>query len=155
MLHASGQACHQHACNAADSGLGAGCAFGGLLTGSAFALVCTLAFFLGFNAFGWNGVMLSQIATLAPSGRVADATGGMQFVMFGGIVVFPASVAGAVSLSGGYGVLVNKTLYWGSQNELHGYDTNGTHIAFWAGTRQLIACGGNRQYFVEQSRLVT
>ncbi len=50
------------------------------------ALVSTL---LGMSVFGWNGIMLSEIATHSPRGMAAETTAGMQLVMFGGIVVFP------------------------------------------------------------------
>ena len=63
-----------------------------------------VSFLLGAATFGWNGIMLSEIATRAPTGRAADATGGMQVVMFGGIVVFPVSFTALVTLTGSYAV---------------------------------------------------
>jgi len=67
-----------------------------------YLLIMALALILGFSAFGWNGVVLSKIATLAPPGRSADATGGMQFVMFGGVVIFPSLFALLIGVTGGY-----------------------------------------------------
>ena len=67
-----------------------------------FAAIMILSGLLGFSAFGWNGVVLSKIATLAPAGRSADATGGMQFVMFGGVVIFPSLFALLIGFTGGY-----------------------------------------------------
>ena len=64
--------------------------------------IMALSLVLGFNAFGWNGVVLSKIATLAPARRSADATGGMQFVMFGGVVIFPSLFAVLIGITGGY-----------------------------------------------------
>jgi fucose permease len=58
-----------------------------------------LAGVLGANSFGWNGVILSEIASHAPEGMAAEATAGMQVVMFGGITVFPPT----------FGVLVTQT----------------------------------------------
>ena len=51
--------------------------------------VISLAIVLGASSLGWNGVMLSEVATHAPEGRAVEATAGMQVVMFGGITVFP------------------------------------------------------------------
>ena len=51
--------------------------------------VIALATVLGASSLGWNGIMLSEVATHAPEGRAVDATAGMQVVMFGGITVFP------------------------------------------------------------------
>jgi MFS family permease len=51
--------------------------------------VISLATLLGASSLGWNGVMLSEVATHAPEGLAVEATAGMQVVMFGGITVFP------------------------------------------------------------------
>ena len=51
--------------------------------------VIALAIVLGASSLGWNGVMLSEVATHAPEGRAVEATAGMQVVMFGGITIFP------------------------------------------------------------------
>jgi MFS family permease len=51
--------------------------------------VIALAALLGATSLGWNGVLLSEVATHAPEGLAVDATAGMQVVMFGGITVFP------------------------------------------------------------------
>ena len=67
-----------------------------------YAQILLVASALGASSLGWNGILLSQVATLAPPGRGADATGGMQFVMFGGVVILPAGFAALVSVSGGY-----------------------------------------------------
>ncbi len=67
-----------------------------------YAWIMLLSLLLGFSAFGWNGVVLSKIATLAPARRSADATGGMQFVMFGGVVIFPSLFALLIGVTGGY-----------------------------------------------------
>lgn len=57
---------------------------------------------LGASVYGWNGVMLAEWAALAPEGRVAEATGGVQFVMFGGSVAAPPIVGLVVAQTGGY-----------------------------------------------------
>ena len=51
--------------------------------------VIALAILLGASSLGWNGILLSEVATHAPEGLAVDATAGMQVVMFGGITVFP------------------------------------------------------------------
>ena len=51
--------------------------------------VIGLATLLGVSSLGWNGVLLSEVATHAPEGLAVDATAGMQVVMFGGITVIP------------------------------------------------------------------
>jgi predicted MFS family arabinose efflux permease len=48
-----------------------------------------LATVLGASSLGWNGIMLSEVATHAPEDLAVEATAGMQVVMFGGITVFP------------------------------------------------------------------
>jgi fucose permease len=49
-------------------------------------LVCVA---LGATAIGWNGVYLSEVARLAPTGKAAVATGGCLFFTFVGVVVCP------------------------------------------------------------------
>lgn len=65
-------------------------------------LMLSLAAVLGMSAYGWNGVMLAEWAALAPDGRVAEATGGVQFVMFGGSVAAPPLVGLIVGTTGSY-----------------------------------------------------
>ena len=72
-------------------------------------LVLVLATVLGATSFGWNGVMLSEIATHAPEGEAIAATAGMQVVMFGGITVFPPLFGALVGWSGSYAVALVLT----------------------------------------------
>lgn len=51
-----------------------------------FALI---ALVLGFSSFGWNGIMLSELTARVELDAVGDATGGVQFVFFGGVVLIP------------------------------------------------------------------
>lgn len=62
-----------------------------------------LAFSLGASSFGWNGVYLAEVARHAPDGRIGDATGGAQFIMFSGVVVVPPLFGVVVAATGGYG----------------------------------------------------
>ena len=65
-------------------------------------LVMAVAVILGACSLGWNGVNLSEIAARAPEGQISEATGGVQFVMFGGIVVVPPLFGALVNLMGNY-----------------------------------------------------
>lgn len=51
-----------------------------------FALIVLL---LGIASFGWNGVMLSEVSDRVDLADVGEATGGVQFVFFGGVVLIP------------------------------------------------------------------
>lgn len=64
-------------------------------------VIFSVATLLGMSTFGWNGVMLSEIATHSPRGMAAETTAGMQLVMFGGVVVFPV-VFGLIAANAGY-----------------------------------------------------
>ena len=67
-----------------------------------FALIALQGLVLGASSFGWNGVFLSEAASLAPEGRAGDTTGGVQFVMFGGVVVVPPLFGLLAGASGSY-----------------------------------------------------
>lgn len=77
-----------------------------------------LSFCIGMTCYGWNGLFFSQIASVAPNGRCEDATGGVQSLMFAGIVIFPLFFAVMV-VGVGYtaaflfiGTLVLVTALW-------------------------------------------
>lgn len=65
--------------------------------------VIALATLTGASSLGWNGVLLSEVATHAPEGLEVDATAGMQVVMFGGITVVPPLFGYLVTRSGEFG----------------------------------------------------
>ena len=65
------------------------------------AILATSAVF-GATAIGWNGVMLSEVARLAPANRVGAITGASGFVTFGGVMIGPPSFALIAALTGGY-----------------------------------------------------
>ena len=67
-----------------------------------FVLIALQGLILGASSFGWNGVFLSEAASLAPEGRAGDTTGGVQFIMFGGVVVVPPMFGLLAGLSGSY-----------------------------------------------------
>ncbi len=66
------------------------------------ALLTILALALGVSSFGWNGVFLSEVASRAPEGAIGQATGAVQFVMFGGVVVVPPGFGALVALTDSY-----------------------------------------------------
>ena len=68
------------------------------------AIVFSLSVILGACALGWNGLYMSEIARLAPEGRIGEATGGAQFFFFAGAMVLPPAFGLLVDLSGGYDV---------------------------------------------------
>ncbi|MSP04012.1 MAG: MFS transporter [Acetobacteraceae bacterium] len=71
-----------------------------LPTGAIYVLV--LAFMVGVMAASWNGLVLSEIARIAPPERVVEAASGSTMVSFGGYVLGPALFSIAVSGFGGW-----------------------------------------------------
>ena len=53
------------------------------------AMVYTLCFGFGLVGMGWNGVFASEIARLAPVGKVSGATGACMFITFSGVFLGP------------------------------------------------------------------
>ena len=51
--------------------------------------ICAVTFLIGTGVLGWNGIYLSEVARMAPGGRISETTGGAQFFMFLGPVVVP------------------------------------------------------------------
>jgi predicted MFS family arabinose efflux permease len=66
--------------------------------------IIAVAVVLGASSLGWNGVNLAEIVARAPEGKISDATGGVQFVMFAGIVVVPPLFGMTVNLIESYAV---------------------------------------------------
>ena len=52
-------------------------------------LVLGLCLLIGINTQGWSGVFFAQIAAWAPEGKVAEATGGVDFFSFPGAIFLP------------------------------------------------------------------
>ena len=86
-------------------GLAAGvCAFATAGFGAGWptaAILATSAVF-GATAIGWNGVMLSEVARLAPANRVGAITGAFGFVTFGGVMAGPPLFALVSALTEDY-----------------------------------------------------
>lgn len=65
------------------------------------ALAATAA---GFFGASWNGIYLSEVARLAPAGKVSEATSSSTFLTFLGYVIGPSLFSLLVSWTGGYWV---------------------------------------------------
>lgn len=67
-----------------------------------------LAGLFGLSASGWNGVFVSELARLAPPGRIAETTGAVLTAAYAGLLAGPAIVAltaSLASLAAAYGIL--------------------------------------------------
>jgi MFS family permease len=65
-------------------------------------LVAAAGVAMGATAIGWNGVLLSETARLAPVGQVGAATGMLSFVFALAMMVAPPGFSGLVQLTGNY-----------------------------------------------------
>ncbi len=66
------------------------------------AVFYATAILFGATAIGWNGVLLAEVARVAPAGQAGVATGGIVFVTFGGIVLAPGLFGLLLALGAGY-----------------------------------------------------
>lgn len=71
--------------------------------GSSYTNVTLISFTIGITCTSWNGVYLAEVARLAPSGRVGDATSGSTFFTFSGYLFAPIAFTMAISFVGSYG----------------------------------------------------
>jgi MFS family permease len=88
-------------------GLGLGMTAAALLIGQVSAawpylLVVVVCVAMGGTAVAWNGVLLAQLARLAPPGRAAEVTGASAFFMFGGVMIAPAVFSALLSATHSY-----------------------------------------------------
>ncbi len=60
------------------------------------------SFVLGASTHGWNGVFLSEIANQAPEGEAHNWTGGVQFVIYGGVALMPPIFGVIILATSGY-----------------------------------------------------
>ncbi|WP_207537479.1 MFS transporter [Sabulicella rubraurantiaca] len=67
------------------------------------ATVLMLGAAMGASAVAWNGVLLGEVARLAPEGRVGAATAALGFVFAATMVVAPSGFSLLVLGTGGYG----------------------------------------------------
>jgi len=65
-------------------------------------LLYLFSFVLGASTHGWNGVFLSEVANQAPDGESHNWTGGVQFLIYGGVAVMPPLFGLIIALTGSY-----------------------------------------------------
>ncbi|WP_431304271.1 MFS transporter [Sediminicoccus sp. BL-A-41-H5] len=65
-------------------------------------IIAVVAVAMGASAVGWNGVMLSEVARVAPPGRVGAATAALGFVFAGVMIVAPTLFSALVLGTGGF-----------------------------------------------------
>jgi MFS family permease len=66
------------------------------------ALIAVVCVAWGVTSVGWNGVMIAEVARLAPPGRVAQFTGGTSFFSFIGMMAIPAAISAIIGATGSY-----------------------------------------------------
>ena len=66
------------------------------------AAMATLCIAIGATALGWNGVVLGEVAREAPQGQAVEATGGVVFFTYFGVLAGPPAFALAIQQPGGY-----------------------------------------------------
>jgi MFS family permease len=64
--------------------------------------VWTAAACFGLSGIGYQGVLLAEIARIAPPGMAGVVTGGTVFFAFAGMILMPAAYGLILSLGGGY-----------------------------------------------------
>jgi predicted MFS family arabinose efflux permease len=82
---------------------GASAMLAGFGPGTPVWMLYAVVVLFGGSAIGWNGVMLAELARIAPPGLAGVATGGSIFVTFAGVVLSPALFSAIVGLGLGYG----------------------------------------------------
>ena len=66
--------------------------------------ILIVAILISITAIGWNGILLAEVARLAPDGDVAGTTGGViGFASFGSMI-FPAAYGIILSLTNSFSV---------------------------------------------------
>lgn len=73
-----------------------------LPAGAPFALLLALAAANGFLSASWNGIVMAEVARLAPPDRIAEATSGSTLLVFLGYIAGPAAFAALVPVFGGW-----------------------------------------------------
>ncbi len=65
-------------------------------------LLYLFSFILGSSTHGWNGVFLAEVADQSPEGESHNWTGGVQFLIYGGVAVLPPIFGLIVISTSGY-----------------------------------------------------
>jgi nitrate/nitrite transporter NarK len=61
-----------------------------------------VAFIYGLTGIGYQGVLLAEIARIAPPGMAGVVTGGAVFFAYLGMITFPGSFGLILALTGSY-----------------------------------------------------
>ena len=72
-------------------------------TSTAQPLIWVAAFCFGMTGIGYQGVMLAEVARIAPPGMAGVITGGTVFFAFAGMILFPAAFGLILWAGGSYG----------------------------------------------------
>jgi MFS family permease len=70
--------------------------------GAGLATVALVSAACGFFAVSWNGIVMAEVARLAPQDRISDATAGSTMFIFMGYVVAPSVFSFLVSWTGSW-----------------------------------------------------
>ena len=65
-------------------------------------MIFALSVAIGVTAVSWNGIFLAEIARVAPSDKITDATAGSMFFMFVGGFLAPATFSLLARLTGDF-----------------------------------------------------
>jgi len=65
-------------------------------------IISVAAVAMGASAIGWNGVLLGEVARIAPAGRVGAATAALGFAFAGTMIIMPIIFSALVMATGGY-----------------------------------------------------
>lgn len=66
------------------------------------ALITLAGIAMGASAIGWNGVLIGELARVAPDGRVGAATAALGFAFAVTMIIMPVVFSATVMLTGGY-----------------------------------------------------
>ena len=82
----------------------AGCLCGMYLISNSWSsfVIYVFSFVLGGSTHGWNGVFLAEVADKSPDGESHNWTGGVQFLIYGGVAVMPPLFGLIIVATGGY-----------------------------------------------------
>ena len=82
----------------------AGCLCGMYLISNSWSsfVIYVFSFVLGGSTHGWNGVFLAEVADQSPDGESHNWTGGVQFLIYGGVAVMPPLFGLIIVATGGY-----------------------------------------------------
>jgi hypothetical protein len=78
-------------------------AMGLVAPGWSVSAVTAVAVVYTATAFSWHGVLLAEVARLAPAGRVGATTGGVIVFIMGSATLYPLVFAAILAVSGSYG----------------------------------------------------